>query len=169
MTYLLNGGLYNDRCPIPGGVQGQGKLAFELVGALGSLGWYEMWRLGALPVVRGLELMILGIPSNISHPMILWLYKGETGQLEIKTAGNENCKEIFPPCPHTHRLSFIILFYVQNYRFIPQIVPHCNGSDQRCCSWAGSELLSKLMAAAQVCLMSEIKTASKMEILFTRN
>ena len=35
---------------IPGGVQGQ-------VGwALGSLGWYEMWRLVALPVVGGLEL-----------------------------------------------------------------------------------------------------------------
>jgi len=27
-----------------------------LDGALGSLGWYEMWRLVALPVVLGLEL-----------------------------------------------------------------------------------------------------------------
>ena len=28
----------------------------RLDGALGSLGWYEMWRLVALPVVGGLEL-----------------------------------------------------------------------------------------------------------------
>ena len=27
-----------------------------LDGALGSLGWYEMWRLVALPVVGGLEI-----------------------------------------------------------------------------------------------------------------
>ena len=28
----------------------------RLDGALGSLGWYEMWRLVALPVAEGLEL-----------------------------------------------------------------------------------------------------------------
>ena len=28
----------------------------RLDGALGSLGWYEMWRLVALPVTGGLEL-----------------------------------------------------------------------------------------------------------------
>ena len=31
-------------CPVPGGAQGQAGWA------LGSLGWYEMWRLVALPV-----------------------------------------------------------------------------------------------------------------------
>ena len=41
----------------------------RLDGALGSLGWYEMWRLVALPVVGGWSFMILEVPSN---PTILW-------------------------------------------------------------------------------------------------
>ena len=36
----------------------------RLDGALGSLGWYEMGRLVALPVVGGWNLMILEVPSN---------------------------------------------------------------------------------------------------------
>jgi len=36
----------------------------RLDGALGSLGWYEMWRLVALPVVGGWSFMILEVPSN---------------------------------------------------------------------------------------------------------
>jgi len=43
----------------------------RLDGALGSLGWYEMWRLVALPVMGGWSFMILGMPSN---PTILWFY-----------------------------------------------------------------------------------------------
>ena len=35
--------------------------------ALGSLGWYEMWRLVALPVGGSWSFMILGVPSNPSH------------------------------------------------------------------------------------------------------
>jgi len=36
----------------------------RLDGAMGSLGWYEMWRLVALPVVGGWSFMILEVPSN---------------------------------------------------------------------------------------------------------
>ena len=54
-----------DAPSIPGGVQGQ-------VGwALGSLGWYEMWRLVALPVVGGWSFVILEVPSNPGHSVIL--------------------------------------------------------------------------------------------------
>jgi len=42
----------------------------RLDGALGSLGWYYMWRLVALPVVEG-WFMILEVPSNPGHSMIL--------------------------------------------------------------------------------------------------
>ena len=48
----------------------------RLDGALGSLGWYETWRLVALHAARGWNLMILGVPSNPSHSMILILFKG---------------------------------------------------------------------------------------------
>jgi len=34
----------------------------RLDGALGSLGWYEMWRLVALPVAEGLELYDPSVP-----------------------------------------------------------------------------------------------------------
>ena len=44
-----------------------GKLEARLDGALGSLGWYYMWRLMALPVVGGWSFMILEVPSNPSH------------------------------------------------------------------------------------------------------
>jgi len=43
----------------------------RLDGALGSLGLYEMWRLVALPVVGGWRFVILGVPSNPSHSVIL--------------------------------------------------------------------------------------------------
>ena len=42
----------------------------RLDGTLGSLGWYYMWRLVALPVVGGWSLMILEVPSNPSHSVI---------------------------------------------------------------------------------------------------
>ena len=42
----------------------------RLDGALGSLGWYYMWRLVALPVVEG-WFMILEVPSNPGHSMIM--------------------------------------------------------------------------------------------------
>jgi len=43
----------------------------RLDGALGSLGWYEMWSLVALSVAGGWRFMILEVPSNTSHSMIL--------------------------------------------------------------------------------------------------
>jgi len=43
----------------------------RLVGALGSLGCYEMWRLGALPVGGGWSFMILEVPSNPRLSVIL--------------------------------------------------------------------------------------------------
>ena len=42
----------------------------RLDGALGSLGWYEMGRLVALPVARVWNLIILGVPFNPSHSLI---------------------------------------------------------------------------------------------------
>ena len=45
-------------------------LKARLDGALGSLGWYEMGRLVALPVVGGWSSMILEVPSNPSHSLI---------------------------------------------------------------------------------------------------
>jgi len=39
----------------------------RLDGALGSLGWYEMWRLVVLPVVGGWSFVILEVPSNPNH------------------------------------------------------------------------------------------------------
>ena len=39
--------------------------------ALGSLGWYELWRLVALPVAGCWSFMILEVPSNPSHSVIL--------------------------------------------------------------------------------------------------
>jgi len=39
-------------------------LKARLDGALGRLGWSEMWRLVALCVVGGWSFMILGVPSN---------------------------------------------------------------------------------------------------------
>jgi len=38
----------------------------RLDGALGSLGWYEMWRLVALTAVGGWSFMILEVPSNLA-------------------------------------------------------------------------------------------------------
>ena len=46
-------------------------LKARLDGALGSLGWYEMGRLVALCVVGGWSSMILEVPSNPSHSMVL--------------------------------------------------------------------------------------------------
>ena len=43
----------------------------RLDGALGSLGWYYMWRLLALPVMGGWRFMILEVPSNPGHSVIL--------------------------------------------------------------------------------------------------
>ena len=43
----------------------------RLDGALGSLDWYEMWRLVALTVVGGWSFMTLEVPSNPGHSMIL--------------------------------------------------------------------------------------------------
>ena len=43
----------------------------RLDGALGSLGWDEMWRLAALHAAGGWSFMILEVPSNPSHSMIL--------------------------------------------------------------------------------------------------
>ena len=42
----------------------------RLDGALGSLGWYEMWRLVGLPVAGGWSFMILEVPSNLGHSVI---------------------------------------------------------------------------------------------------
>jgi len=39
-------------------------LKARLDGALGSLGWSEMWRLVALCVVGGWSFGLLGVPSN---------------------------------------------------------------------------------------------------------
>ena len=44
----------------------------RLDGALGSLGWYSMWRLVALPVGGGWSFMVLEVPSNPTHSVILW-------------------------------------------------------------------------------------------------
>ena len=46
-------------------------LKARLDGALGSLGWSEMGRLVGLPVVWGWSSMILEVPSNPSHSVIL--------------------------------------------------------------------------------------------------
>jgi len=43
----------------------------RLDGALGSLGWYEMWRLVALHAAGGLSFVILEVPSNPGHSVIL--------------------------------------------------------------------------------------------------
>ena len=43
----------------------------RLDGARGSLVYYQIWRLVALPAAGGWSLMILGVPSNSSHSMIL--------------------------------------------------------------------------------------------------
>ena len=42
----------------------------RLDGALGSLGWYYMWRLVALPVVGGWSFIVLEVPSNPTHSVI---------------------------------------------------------------------------------------------------
>ena len=42
-----------------------------LDGALGSLGWSEMWRLVALCVVGCWSFMILEVPSNPGHSVTL--------------------------------------------------------------------------------------------------
>jgi len=47
-----------------------GVFKARLDGALGSLGWYYMWRLVALPVAGGWSLTILEVPSNPSHSVI---------------------------------------------------------------------------------------------------
>jgi len=44
----------------------------RLDGALGNVVQYQIWRLVALPVEGGWNLMILGVPPNPSHSMILW-------------------------------------------------------------------------------------------------
>jgi len=46
-------------------------LKARLDGALGSLGWSEMWRLVALCVVGGWSFMILEVPSNPGRPVTL--------------------------------------------------------------------------------------------------
>jgi len=43
----------------------------RLDGALGSLVWYQIWRLETLPVAGGLERDDPWVPSNPSHSMIL--------------------------------------------------------------------------------------------------
>jgi len=43
----------------------------RLDGALGNVVFYQIWRLIALPVVGVWSLMILEVPSNPSHSMIL--------------------------------------------------------------------------------------------------
>ena len=45
-------------------------LKARLDGALGSLGWSEMGRLVALPVVGGWSSVILEVPANPSHSRI---------------------------------------------------------------------------------------------------
>ena len=46
-------------------------LKARLDGALGSLGWSEMWRLVGLCVVGGWRFMILQVPSNLATSVIL--------------------------------------------------------------------------------------------------
>jgi len=48
----------------------------RLDGALGSLGWYEMWRSVALCVAGSWSFMIFEVPSNPSHSVILCDAKG---------------------------------------------------------------------------------------------
>ena len=43
----------------------------RLDGALGSLGCSEIWRLVALPVARGWSFVILEVPSNPNHSVVL--------------------------------------------------------------------------------------------------
>ena len=43
----------------------------RLDGALGSLGWYEMGRLVALPVMGGWSFVILEVPSSPGRSVIL--------------------------------------------------------------------------------------------------
>jgi len=43
----------------------------RLVGALGRLGWYYMWRLVALPVVGGWSFVILEVPSSLGRSMMI--------------------------------------------------------------------------------------------------
>ena len=45
----------------------------RLDGAVGSLGWYEMGRLVALPAAGDWSFMIREVPSNPTHSMILWM------------------------------------------------------------------------------------------------
>ena len=45
-------------------------LKARLDGALGSLGWSEMWRLVALPVAGGWSFVILEVPSSPGHSVI---------------------------------------------------------------------------------------------------
>ena len=44
----------------------------RLDGTLGSLVWYEMWRLVVLHVAGGWRFMILEVLSNPGHSVILW-------------------------------------------------------------------------------------------------
>ena len=43
----------------------------RLDGALGSLGCYELWRLVALPAAGGWSFVILEVPSNLGHSVVL--------------------------------------------------------------------------------------------------
>ena len=42
----------------------------RLHGALGSLGWYEMWRSVALCVAGSWSFMIFEVPSNLGHSVV---------------------------------------------------------------------------------------------------
>ena len=69
-THFLSSGVYQPVFAESWAVWGDKFPSLEvfkarLDGALGSLGWYYMWRLVALPVV------VLGVPFNPSHSVIL--------------------------------------------------------------------------------------------------
>jgi len=57
----------------------------RLDGALGSLGWYYMWRLVALPVVGGWSFVILEVPSSLGHSVILSSQVAPKGEDEHKS------------------------------------------------------------------------------------
>ena len=62
-------------------------LKARLDGALGSLGWSEMWRLVALCVVGGWSFVILEVPSNPSHSVILWFTGDGAGGWMVALGG----------------------------------------------------------------------------------
>jgi len=85
----------------------------RLDGALGSLGWCEMWRLVALRVAGGWRFVIFQVPSNPGHSVILcflrfWLgtqrqnpWHQNTQNHRITTVGKDLQDHLIQPSPTT--------------------------------------------------------------------